>query len=84
VDSLVNTSNGLSADLVLLGRYMPTTETARSRFFQNLPTIYARLGVYGVRANATRESPETDLSSLVKAMTVAGVQPLVNGVAKIK
>jgi predicted MPP superfamily phosphohydrolase len=84
VDSLVNDVNGFSADLVLLGGDYADDGDGALAFFRSLPAIHARLGVYGVLGECDRESPETDLSSLVKAMSAAGVQPLVNGVAKIK
>ncbi|MCE5342378.1 MAG: metallophosphoesterase [Eubacteriales bacterium] len=84
VDALVNTVNGLSADLVLLGGDYADEGKDTLAFFQNLPTLHARLGVYGVLGECDREELGTDLAPLAKAMTTAGVLPLINDVAKIK
>jgi len=84
VNKLVNTINGLSADLVLLGGDYADSSDDAIAFFQNVPSIYARLGVYAVLGECDRTAPETNLTLLVKAMTAAGVQPLVNDVARVK
>ncbi len=84
VNSLVNAINSLSADLVLLGGDYAESSEAAIAFFKNLPSIYARLGVYGVAGECDRTPPETNLTLLVKAMNAAGVQPLVNEVAALK
>jgi uncharacterized protein len=84
VDGLINDINGLSADLVLLGGdYAESSESAID-FFGSLPSIHARLGVYGVLGETDRTEPETNLPLLVKAMTAAGVTPLVNNVAQVR
>jgi len=84
VDKLVKTINGLSADLVLLGGDYAEDSAGAVDFFENMPSIQARLGVYGVLGECDRDGPETDLALLVKAMTAANVQPLVNSVSSIR
>lgn len=84
VDKLVNDINSLSADLVLLGGNYAQSSATAIEFFNALPTIRARLGVYGVLGENDRSEPSTNLSLLVKAMTSSGVTPLVNEVGKVK
>lgn len=84
VDSLVNTINGLSADLVLFGGNYAENSDATVSFFEHLPGIHARLGVYGVLGDCDRAGPDSDITPLIKAMENAGVTPLVNSVAKVK
>jgi uncharacterized protein len=84
VEKLVNTINGLSADLVLLGGDYADTSEGAIAFFKALPTIYARLGVFGVLGECDRTPPETNLTLLVKAMTAAGVQPVVNDAVAVR
>lgn len=84
VNELIKTINGQSADLVLLGGdYADSSEEAIT-FFKNLPKIQARLGVFGVLGESDRTPPENNLALLVKAMTNAGVTPLVNSTARVK
>ncbi len=84
VDALVNTINSLSADLVLLGGDYADNAEDTLTFFTNLPAIHARLGVYGVLGECDREGAGTDLAPIAKAMTNAGVEPLINEVARVK
>ena len=84
VNSLIRTINSLSADLVLLGGDYADDSDGAIEFFKNMPQIQARLGVYGVVGNHDRTVPETNLALLVKAMTSAGVVPLVNTVERVK
>jgi hypothetical protein len=84
VNELVKTINSQSADLVLLGGDYADTSDDAITFFKNLPQIQARLGVLGTVGEADRTPPESNLALLVKAMTGAGVTPLVNGTARIK
>ena len=73
VDSLVNTINGLSADLVLFGGNYAENSEATVSFFEHLPGIHARLGVYGVLGDCDRAGPDSDITPLIKAMENAGV-----------
>lgn len=84
VNELVKTINSQSADLVLLGGDYAETSEGAIAFFQNLPRIQARLGVLGTVGDTDRTPPESNLALLVKAMTNAGVTPLVNSTARIK
>ena len=84
VDDLIRTVNGLSADLVLFGGDYTDSSEDSIDFFETMPKVQARLGVYGVLGDADRTEPENNLSQLVKAMTNAGVLPLVNTVAKVR
>ena len=84
IDELVNDINGLSADLVLLGGDYAQSSDDAIDFFGSLHPLHARLGVYGVLGETDRTEPETNLPLLVKAMTDAGVTPLVNSVEQLK
>ena len=84
VNELIKTINSQSADVVLLGGDYAETSEGAIAFFQNLPRIQARLGVFGTVGEADRTAPENNLALLVKAMTNAGVTPLVNNTARIK
>ena len=84
VNNLVRTINSLNADLVLLGGDYADDSDGAVAFFQNLPRIQARLGVFGVVGNHDRTVPESNFGLLVKAMTNAGVVPLANAVGKVK
>ena len=83
-DKVIKTVNGLSPDLVLLGGDYATDPESAIDFFETLPLIQARLGVYGVVGNNDRNDSSTDLRSLREAMLEAGVTPLINEVASFK
>lgn len=83
VNQLIRTINGLSADVVLFGGDYADNTADTIAFFRNLPTVQARLGVFGVLGECDRSDP-TALTTLIKAMTNAGVQPLVNTVGRLK
>ncbi|MEA4998450.1 MAG: metallophosphoesterase [Candidatus Limiplasma sp.] len=84
VQDLVKTINSQSADVVVLGGDYTDTSSDTLAFFQSLPRIQARLGVFGVLGMHDRTAPEGNLALIVKAMTAAGVTPLVNSVSRIK
>ncbi|HPS82152.1 MAG TPA: hypothetical protein PLP25_09900, partial [Candidatus Limiplasma sp.] len=86
VSFVVAMVNGLSADLVLFGGDYADNSAESINFFQTIPKVQARLGVYGIVGDADRtgNDPDDNLSQLVKAMTNAGVLPLVNSVAKVR
>ncbi|MDD3409266.1 MAG: metallophosphoesterase [Eubacteriales bacterium] len=84
VEDLARQINGYGADLVLLGGDYAETSDESIAFFQNLPTLQARLGVFGVVGNHDRTEPESNLNLLVQEMKNAGVLPLVNAVARVK
>lgn len=84
VKELVNTINRLNADLVLLGGDYAEDSDGAIRFFQELPSINSRYGVYAVVGNHDRTIPDTNLALLKAAMVSAGVTPLVNDVASVR
>ncbi len=83
-DRIIKIVNGLSADLVLLGGDYAMDAESAIRFFETLPLIQARLGVYGILGNNDRSESITELRDLTQAMFAAGVTPLVNEVVRIK
>lgn len=84
VNKLVNTLNGLSADLVLFGGNYAQNSDEAIDFFASLPNIQSRLGVFAVLGENDRTEPESNLTPLVKAMKARNITPLVNSVEKVK
>ena len=84
VAALVSNINACNADLVLLGGDYATDIESAIEFFQSLPRIHSRYGVYAVLGNHDRTIPESRLTTLRSAMQTAGVTPLVNAVAKVR
>lgn len=84
VVNLINTINGLSPDLVILGGDYGEDSDGAIQFFRSAPYIQARLGVFGVVGNHDRTEPESNFSLLVGEMTKYGCLPLTNNVAKVK
>ncbi|MBQ8200767.1 MAG: metallophosphoesterase [Clostridia bacterium] len=81
---LVSRINACNADLVLLGGDYAQDSAGAVAFFQSLPRIYARYGVYAVVGNHDRTTPESNLTQLRTAMLNAGVTPLINDVARVR
>lgn len=84
VNDLVNQINACNADIVLLGGDYAEDSAGAIAFFQNLPRIYSRYGVYAVVGNHDRTVPESNLNTLRAAMMEAGVTPLVNAVSRVR
>ena len=84
VDDVVKRLNDLGADIIILGGDYAMDSEGAIAFFENMPTLHARLGVYGVLGNHDRTQPETNLQRLTDAMKNAGVTPLVNSVSRVK
>lgn len=84
IDSVITRLNNLSADLIILGGDYATDSESAIAFFQNAPSLHARLGVFGVVGNHDRTVPESNLQLLMDAMKNAGVTPLVNSVSRVK
>lgn len=84
VVNLINTINGLSPDLVLLGGDYAQDSAGAIQFFRNAPPIQARLGVFGVVGNHDRTEPESNFSLLAGEMTKYGCLPLTNNVGRVK
>ena len=84
VAGLVSHINACNADIVLLGGDYATDSAGAIAFFQNLPRLHARYGVYAVVGNHDRTIPEANLTTLRAAMQNAGVTPLVNAVSRVR
>lgn len=83
VSKLVAQVNALEPDLILLGGdYADDTEGA-IEFFEKLPMLRARLGVFGVLGNHDRTN-EALLGQLTGVMYSQNVTPLNNQVSSIK
>lgn len=84
VKDLVSTINRLNADIVLLGGDYTDDSTTTIDFFNDLPRINSRYGVYAVMGNHDRTVPESNLQRIRTAMISAGVTPLVNEVSRVR
>ena len=81
---LINQINACNADIVLLGGDYAQDSAGAIRFFQTLPRIHARYGVYAVLGNHDRTIPESNLTTLRSVMQAAGVTPLINNVHQVR
>ncbi len=84
VNDVIAQLNALDADIVVLGGDYAMDSDGAIQFFENVPNIQARLGVYAVVGNHDRTTPEHNLPLLVSAMKGAGVTPLINDVQRVK
>lgn len=84
VASLVSHINACNADIVLLGGDYAVDIDGAIEFFQTLPRIHTRYGVYAVLGNHDRTVPESKLTTLRSAMQTAGVTPLINTVSQVR
>lgn len=84
VNETISEINRLDADIVVLGGDYAMDSTGAVAFFQTMPQIQARLGVFAVPGNHDRTEPESNLPLLISAMKDAGVTPLVNEVSRVK
>lgn len=84
VNEVINEINMLDADIIVLGGDYAMDSDGAIAFFQNMPQLQARLGVFAVMGNHDRTLPEKNLSVLVTQMKDAGVIPLVNEVSRVK
>lgn len=84
LNSLISHINACNADIVLLGGDYAQDSAGAIEFFQNLPKIHSRYGVYAVAGNHDRTVPENNLLTLRAAMQAAGVTPLVNSVSRVR
>lgn len=83
VNELVTTLNNLSADIVVLGGDYAADSEGAIRFFENMPPLNARLGVFAVVGENDRTDPE-GLSALATAMRSRRITPLVNEISRVK
>lgn len=84
VADIISHINACNADIVLLGGDYANDSAGAIEFFQNMPRIHARYGVYGVVGNHDRTVPEANLTTLRASMQNAGVTPLVNAVSRVR
>ncbi len=84
VDQLIGMVNGLSADIVIFGGDYAQDAQGAVHFFENLPDIYARQGVYAVVGDRDRSDEDGTLAQLQSAMKNKNVVGLVNSSAAIK
>ncbi len=84
VTSLVSHINAANPDIVLLGGDYAQNSAGAIAFFQTLPRIHSRYGVYAVLGNHDRTVPEANLTTLQSVMQAAGVTPLVNSVSEVR
>lgn len=84
LSSLISHINACNADIVLLGGDYAEDSASAIAFFQQLPRIHSRYGVYAVLGNHDRTIPESNLTSLRGAMLAAGVTPLINDVHRLR
>lgn len=84
VNEVIRRLNNLSADIIILGGDYAMDSDGAIAFFETMPSLHARLGVYGVLGNHDRTLPESNLQLLMDAMKDAGVTPLVNSVSRVK
>lgn len=84
VADLVSHINACNPDIVLLGGDYAGDSAGAIEFFQSLPRIHSRYGVYAVLGNHDRTVPESNLTTLRASMQAAGVTPLVNAVHRVR
>ena len=84
INEVIQRLNNMNADIIILGGDYATDSTSAIAFFENMPSLHARLGVFGVLGNHDRTQPESNRQKLTDAMKNAGVTPLVNSVSRVK
>lgn len=84
VNEVINEINMLDADIIVLGGDYAMDSDGAIAFFEHMPQLQARLGVFAVMGNHDRTEPEKNLSLLISQMKAAGVTPLVNEVTRVK
>lgn len=84
VNEVINEINMLDADIIVLGGDYAMDSAGAIAFFEKMPQLQARLGVFAVVGNHDRTEPEKNLPLLISQMKAAGVMPLVNEVSRVK
>lgn len=75
---LIRRLNAMDADIVLLGGdYGEDTRTA-IQFFENMPPLRAKYGIYGAIGNHDHMGSEAEFDRLIQLMREKGVAPLLN------
>lgn len=78
----VKALNDMGADLIILGGDYGDTPEDAIAFFESIPKLNARIGVFAVLGDTDRD--EENFGSLIAAMKSRGIIPLINSVEKIK
>ena len=87
LNNLIVKINSLRPDLVLFGGDYATDHESAILFFrrlQELTTVHARYGIFGVPGETDRGEDNQDRTLLSEAMANAGVTPLINKVEKVQ
>ena len=84
VEELVRQINGLSADIIILGGDYATDTHSAIKFFENLPPITARIGVYAIMGSSDRDGSDALFSKLIGVINGKGITPLVNNLVTVK
>lgn len=84
VAALISHINACNADIVLLGGDYANDSRGAVEFFQQMPAIQARYGVYAVLGNHDRTLPEANMTTLRSVMQTAGVTALINTVSRVR
>lgn len=84
VAALISHINACNADIVLLGGDYAGDSRSAVEFFQQMPAIQARYGVYAVLGNHDRTLPEANMTTLRSVMQTAGVTALINTVSRVR
>ncbi len=84
VNNIIKEVNSLGADILILGGDYAEDSDGAIEFFENLPQLHARLGVFAVVGNNDRTEPESNLEKLLYTMRTHGCTPLVNNVERVK
>lgn len=83
VERLAAQVNDLSADVIILGGDYAEDSESAVRFFDTMPPLEARNGVYAVVGDTDRSDEPGSLEKLLAAMERRNVTGLVNDVAKV-
>lgn len=84
VEKLFAQVNELSADVVILGGDYGQNSEGAVAFFEQMPLLNARNGVFAVVGDTDRSDEPGSLDGLLAAMESKNVTPLVNSVARIR
>lgn len=84
VEKLAAQVNELSADVIILGGDYAEDSESAVRFFDTMPLLEARNGVYAVMGDTDRSDEPEALAQLLAAMQRKNVTGLVNDVAQVR
>ena len=84
VDNIIGKINGMSADIVILGGDYANDYKESIDFFNNLPKISARLGVFVIPGEDDYSPDDPNSIELSKSIKNYGAIPLFNSVESVK